>query len=196
MTASVYPGALDDDTNLYRVITTDAIVPAHHNNLNDAIQAIEAAIGLIGSGGWTAGHTIASLLGGGGGSGPAELGFVVGTADYVAPGDSAWHTVTGASVAVTIGSKPIYCTAQVGACGNASGGINRIYLRIYNVTDATSVMQFGIDQPNGTQLPYTLFGRQAPAAGVKTFVLQMYATAAGFTLFHDSSQPLLTIHEA
>lgn len=44
MTTSVFPGAADNDSNLYRVINTDTIIPGMHNNLNDAIQAIEGAL--------------------------------------------------------------------------------------------------------------------------------------------------------
>lgn len=41
MSSSVFPGAEDNDTNLIRVLSTDTLIPAQHNNLNDAIQAVE-----------------------------------------------------------------------------------------------------------------------------------------------------------
>ena len=44
MTTSVFPGAQDNDTTLIRVVGSDALLPAQHNNLNDAIQAIESTL--------------------------------------------------------------------------------------------------------------------------------------------------------
>lgn len=45
-TTSVFPAALDNDVNLIRCVETDPVVPALFNNLNDAIQAIEGALGV------------------------------------------------------------------------------------------------------------------------------------------------------
>lgn len=66
-TASVYPLLIDSDTQLLRRTLVDAIVPADHNNLVDAIEAIEATVGPVEDG-------------------SASLGartFALGLADYV-----------------------------------------------------------------------------------------------------------------
>jgi hypothetical protein len=46
MTASNFPVGLDTDANLGRVLAADALVPAHHNNLVDALEAVEGAMGV------------------------------------------------------------------------------------------------------------------------------------------------------
>jgi len=50
MPASNYPHALDTDTELLRRTGSDAIVPADHNNLVDAIEQLEATVGTVGDG--------------------------------------------------------------------------------------------------------------------------------------------------
>ena len=50
MSASNFPHALDTDTELLRRTGSDAIVPADHNNLVDALEQVEATIGSVGDG--------------------------------------------------------------------------------------------------------------------------------------------------
>jgi hypothetical protein len=50
MTASNFPHAIDLDAQLLRRTATDAIVPADHNNLVDAIQQLEAVLGTAADG--------------------------------------------------------------------------------------------------------------------------------------------------
>lgn len=79
MSTSVFPGALDNDTNLIRRINTDALIVADHNNLVDAIEAIEGFLATFANGARSDGdvltaHAAASigyewLAGGGGGGG-------------------------------------------------------------------------------------------------------------------------------
>ena len=47
---SIFPKALDLDSNLYRVGGIDALIPDHHNNHTDAIETIEATIGVTADG--------------------------------------------------------------------------------------------------------------------------------------------------
>lgn len=47
---SNYPAVLDTDTQLYRVSGSDPLIPAHHNNMVDAIESLEAAMGTIDDG--------------------------------------------------------------------------------------------------------------------------------------------------
>ncbi len=42
-----FPAALDDDSSLYTVTdNVTAITAAHHNNLKDAVKAVEAKLGI------------------------------------------------------------------------------------------------------------------------------------------------------
>lgn len=68
MSASIYPALLDTDVQLLRRTPSDTVVPADHNNLVDAIQAIEATIGIVDDG----------TIGGG------DQSFNLGIGDYVA----------------------------------------------------------------------------------------------------------------
>lgn len=44
-----FPSTLDDNSTLFSVATGDVITNAHHNNLKDAILALEAKVGVTGS---------------------------------------------------------------------------------------------------------------------------------------------------
>lgn len=56
---STFPDSLDNDAGLIRVIGTDPLIPAQHNNHTDALEAIEMAIGVMDS---TLGGTLPSAF--------------------------------------------------------------------------------------------------------------------------------------
>jgi hypothetical protein len=86
--AANYPTALDDDTSLLDVTDgVSTLVAAHHNNIKEAVKALEARVGVIGStsptsieyrlGSPTAGHLHNGASGQGQIISASDLGFAV-----------------------------------------------------------------------------------------------------------------------
>lgn len=69
-TSSVYPGAFDSDANLPRLDIGSPLAPSAWNNLTDAIEAIEAFVGLLPSG-WMDTDTVVGKIGSGSGGSSA-----------------------------------------------------------------------------------------------------------------------------
>jgi hypothetical protein len=138
-------------------------------------------------------HVATYTPSGGGGGGGQELGYAAITAQVTTTSTS-FADVTGLSVAVTIGSRPVKITVFCPLFDSNGGSAVRMQAQIYDVTAGAAIALAFHSAPATNGSAFTFHARHAPAAGSRTYKVQFktengavtsrwYADASGGTSF-------------
>ncbi|HET8627454.1 MAG TPA: hypothetical protein VFL91_08540 [Thermomicrobiales bacterium] len=133
--------------------------------------------------------TWTQLAGGGGGSGPAgHLGYAQITAAQTTTSVSTLVDITGLSVTVTIGSRPVRIIFYSPLVDN--GGTARIIVALYDVTAAAQIQEGFITPSSGNGHALYVSSYQTPAAGSRTYKAQFRVPDGGTgRVFADAADP-------
>jgi hypothetical protein len=121
-----------------------------------------------------------------GSSGPAGLlGYTQITSSFTTSSTS-FTDVTSLSVTVTVGSRAIKITAFSGSLDSASG---RIFIIIYDVTGSAQIAQSFNLQSGGNGSPGIIIAKVAPAAGSRTYKVQMKVESGTGRMYAAADSP-------